>query len=135
MPVSQPSSQDQSIITVAVRDFPIDDLLLENSIEFRNPFAMSDTVIDRISVSELQADVGEEFTTESSPAQSLESSHILSAVLMVDGSRKAIVDGSLLVEGDSLDDCTLTKIDQRQIIFDCSDRQATLMLLDPLANQ
>ncbi len=119
-------------ITVSVMPFPNDIPGITPSRDWRDPFMISPKAMEKLTPAtptprELEAQIKD----GNSYKESFCSSHTLSAVLQMDGSPIAVIDGTIVSEGHIISGCKLIKIEEKAAIFDCNGIQITLQLQKP----
>ena len=126
-----PTSQLDAI-TVSVMPFPNDIANANVTEDWRDPFTISPKAMEKLAPSmptpqEIEAQVKD----ETSFKESFCSNHTLSAVLQMDGSPIAVIDGKIVSEGQIISGCKLVKIEEKAAIFDCNGIQIILLLQRP----
>ena len=70
-------------------------------------------------------------TPQKSKAQAFADNHVLTAVMIQPRLRLAIVDDVWVSIGQTVDDCVLRRVESGSAVFECSDGEAVLQVLEP----
>ena len=123
------SEDSASIFALEVTPFPADLPPVGDTFRGRDPFEMTDSVLKQLSLSiPAEQEQSAEESPDSSPRESFQTRHRLSAVMRVGKTQIAVLDGMVLAKGQWLDDCELIQIEDRAVHFDCPDGEVVLTI-------
>ncbi len=130
------SEPKEGLATLTIQPFPRDIQGLGLSEIGRDIFAPSEEVIRKLLDPPAEVDGGEESgEAANAPPVPFHERHRLSAIMRLQGSRSAIVDGVILRDGQQFADCTVIEIAERNIRFDCPGAVEELWLDSPLLDE
>jgi hypothetical protein len=133
---SAKSGAVQGIAALSIQHFPRKLDETEWAEAARDIFSPTDKVLRQLHGPPTDSTEGEQNKADTAPpAIPFKERHALSAILKLQGSRSAVVDGVILRKGHTLSDCTVSEIAERSVRFDCPEGVEELWLVDPLLGE
>lgn len=132
VPGNAPGETD-GLASLSVPHFPTDFGPSVSATVVRDIFVPTESTLNQLRKPKetAPAEGGDTQEVEAAPVPFAES-HSLSAIMVLSGSRTAVVNGSVMHQGQSLSDCVLVEIGERSVRFECGAIIEELWLVDPL---
>ncbi|GJM24938.1 MAG: hypothetical protein DHS20C16_13530 [Phycisphaerae bacterium] len=131
---SADSETVQGIAALSIQHFPREIDGPEWETVARDIFAPTEKAMRELSDPPVDSTEGEQ-KTGAPPAVPFSQQHTLSAILELQGSRSAVVDGVILRKGQGISECVVSKIAERSVRFECPEGLEELWLVDPLLGE
>ena len=133
---SKSDAPKQGIAALSIQPFPQFAESTDLSLVHRDIFAPSEEVIRRLSGPEAESDDGRKSEDNAGPPPvPFNVEHTLSAIIELQGTRSAVVDGVIFRKGQRLADCAVVEIAQRSVRFECPSGIEVLELVDPIIGE